>query len=56
MRNNSGLDYGLISRDECAEKWVIKNNFGLNVHELIHHVLDCMIDKRSLTKAWVLVR
>jgi len=27
MRNNSGPDYGLTNRDECAEKWVIGNNF-----------------------------
>lgn len=56
MRNNSDLDYSLISRDECAEKWVIENNFGSNVHELIRRVLNCMIDKRSLTKVWVLER
>lgn len=54
MRNNSGFDYGLISRDECAEKRVIEENFGSNVHELIHHVLSCMTNKRSLTKVWVL--
>lgn len=52
MRNDSGLDSGFISRNECAEKWVLENNFGSNVQKLIHQVLSCMTEKRSLTKVW----